>query len=189
MELDELDLRLLQALVEDPRRSFRSLAGGLDSSVPTVAKRIRRMESLGIIAGYHTEIDPSYLPGTPYLVTARIATTDEGTPIHPEAERAYRLPGGRLTFVVRIQGQALADLDAWCKRSNLEDVNVTPIVAAWAGQRSLADLKRIHLQCHHCRGPIHADAVTATIGGRTHAFCCPLCQDAFARRHEKMAEA
>lgn len=188
MELDELDLRILQALLDDPRQSFRSLAGELGSSTPTIANRVRRMESVGVIAGYRTDVDPSYLPGNPYLVEAW-TSNPEGIPHHPEAENTMRLPGGRILFTVRAQGNGLAELDAWCLEHKLHDIRISPIVAAAAGHRPIVKLERIHLRCHHCRKAIHGEAVTARIAGRTHAFCCPLCKEAFGRRHAELAEA
>ncbi len=58
MVLDDLDRRLLELLLEDARRSFRQLAQLANSTAPTVAARVRRMEELGIILGYHVKLDP-----------------------------------------------------------------------------------------------------------------------------------
>lgn len=186
MELDELDLRILQTLLDDPRTSFRSMAGDLGSSTPTVANRVRRMEALGIIAGYRTDVDPSYLPGNPFLVEATVQSP-EGLPQHPEAETVMRLPGGRIAFTVRAQGHGLAELDAWCHEHGLRGVAISPILAFATGRRPIVRLEKIHLRCHHCRSPIAGEAVMDRIGNRTHAFCCPLCKDAFARRHAELA--
>lgn len=188
MELDELDLRILQTLLDDPRQSFRSLAGDLGSSTPTIANRVRRMESLGVITGYRTEVDPSYLPGNPYLVEARFPDF-EGNPHHPEAELVMRLPGGRMLFTIRAKGQGLAELDNWCIEHGLVEVHITPIIASATGHRPIIHLERIHLKCHHCRKEIHGDALADRVAGRTHAFCCPLCKDAFVRRHAKLANS
>lgn len=57
VELDELDLAILGELLEDARRSYREIAKRLDVSVGTVAARVKRLESLGVIKGYAAIVD------------------------------------------------------------------------------------------------------------------------------------
>ena len=56
-QLDELDLRIINALIEDGRISFRSLAKELDVSETTIYTRIKKLMNLGVIRGFHAEID------------------------------------------------------------------------------------------------------------------------------------
>jgi len=49
--MDTLDLRILTSLDADARRSFADLARELDVSQPTIADRVRRLESRGILRG------------------------------------------------------------------------------------------------------------------------------------------
>lgn len=56
-ELDVFDLRILQLLVQDPRRSQRSLAKEIGLSAPAIAERISQLEASGIITGYTATID------------------------------------------------------------------------------------------------------------------------------------
>lgn len=55
--LDTLDRALLRELQQNARRSYRELARRTRSTTPTVSKRIRRMEGLGIILGYTVRLD------------------------------------------------------------------------------------------------------------------------------------
>lgn len=57
MELDEIDLAILGELIEDARRSYREIAKRLNVSVGTVAARVKRLESLGVIKGYSAIVD------------------------------------------------------------------------------------------------------------------------------------
>jgi len=50
--LDELDLKILKALVENGRLSARKLSEMLNVSVGTIIKRIEKLEQDGIILGY-----------------------------------------------------------------------------------------------------------------------------------------
>jgi len=49
--MDALDLRILSSLDADARRSYADLARELEVSQPTIADRVRRLESRGILRG------------------------------------------------------------------------------------------------------------------------------------------
>lgn len=55
--MDTLDLRILASLDTDARRSFADLARELEVSQPTVADRVRRLESRGILRGTMLSLD------------------------------------------------------------------------------------------------------------------------------------
>ena len=56
---DEIDQLLLNALMEDSRRSLKALAQISGLSSPSVAERLRRLEERGVLKGYTVEIDPN----------------------------------------------------------------------------------------------------------------------------------
>jgi Lrp/AsnC family leucine-responsive transcriptional regulator len=49
--MDTLDLRILASLNADTRRPYADLARELDVSQPTIADRVRRLESRGVLRG------------------------------------------------------------------------------------------------------------------------------------------
>lgn len=55
--VDETDRRLLTALQEDARRSFRELGRIVGLSTPSVAERVRRLEAEGFVTGYRALVD------------------------------------------------------------------------------------------------------------------------------------
>src|SRR5437867_12132714 len=61
MQLDRTDTKILRALQEDARRSFRELARRVGVSVPTVSAHVANLERLGVLSGYHATIDPEKL--------------------------------------------------------------------------------------------------------------------------------
>jgi Lrp/AsnC family leucine-responsive transcriptional regulator len=56
--LDDTDWRILDELQGDGRVSFNELGRRVSLSPPSVAERVRRMESLGIISGYPRSSTP-----------------------------------------------------------------------------------------------------------------------------------
>ena len=58
-DLDGTDRHILVLLQQDARLGFRELGRIVGMSPPAVAARVRRLEDLGVITGYHARIDPS----------------------------------------------------------------------------------------------------------------------------------
>ena len=57
IKIDDLDRRILGALLRNSRRSYRQLAEEMGIATGTVLKRIKEMESKGIIKGYSVLVD------------------------------------------------------------------------------------------------------------------------------------
>ena len=55
--MDDIDRGLLSALQEDARTSFAQLGRRVGLSAPAVAERVRRLETTGVISGYHASVD------------------------------------------------------------------------------------------------------------------------------------
>jgi Lrp/AsnC family leucine-responsive transcriptional regulator len=69
--IDETGWRLLAALQEDPRQSWRALGRAVGQSTPAVSERMRRMEQSGIIARYRVVLDAARL-GRPLQAFLRL---------------------------------------------------------------------------------------------------------------------
>ncbi|PSB08200.1 Lrp/AsnC family transcriptional regulator [filamentous cyanobacterium CCP2] len=57
MPLDEIDYKVLQALMTQGRITWSELASILELSAPATADRVRRLEERGVIQGYAALID------------------------------------------------------------------------------------------------------------------------------------
>lgn len=67
--MDEIDLKIIKELDKNARITAKELAEIVFLSAPAVKSRIERLEELGIIEGYHAQIDYSKLG---YLIKAYI---------------------------------------------------------------------------------------------------------------------
>ncbi|MGQ0534486.1 MAG: winged helix-turn-helix transcriptional regulator [Methanobacteriota archaeon] len=56
MKLDPLDTKILLELLRDARLSFRELSRRVGSSTPTVSARVKALEEIGVIRGYHADV-------------------------------------------------------------------------------------------------------------------------------------
>jgi len=59
--LDRLDRRIIDILRTEGRISWKELADRVHLAPSSVADRVRRLESVGVIRGYHARIEPSSL--------------------------------------------------------------------------------------------------------------------------------
>ncbi len=69
--LDSKDFRLLVALYENGRQSYRALARLVSLSAPVARDRLRRLQSRGILQGFMLSIDPSVFDRDDLLVSFR----------------------------------------------------------------------------------------------------------------------
>ena len=84
MTYENLDRKLVNALLEDGRASLRSLGEDLDVSVTTVSNHISDLEEEGIIQGYAPVVDYGKLG---YDVTAIIQMKVEGSALPEITDR------------------------------------------------------------------------------------------------------
>ncbi|MEO7979328.1 MAG: Lrp/AsnC family transcriptional regulator, partial [Sporichthyaceae bacterium] len=59
--MDDLDRALIEALRRDGRASWAELGRLVGLSGPSVADRVSRLESAGVVTGYHAAVDPAAL--------------------------------------------------------------------------------------------------------------------------------
>ena len=59
--LDSADFRLLEALKSDARLTVKELAGTIGKSATATYERVKRLESMKAIRGYHADVDPRFL--------------------------------------------------------------------------------------------------------------------------------
>jgi Lrp/AsnC family leucine-responsive transcriptional regulator len=70
-DIDTIDARILDILIDDARVSIADLARAVGLSAPSVSERIRRLEEAGVIEGYTLAINPKAL-GLPLTAWLRI---------------------------------------------------------------------------------------------------------------------
>ncbi len=77
MTIDDLDRKILAALMVEGRVKWSALADQFEVSAPAIADRVRRLEKAGVLTGYAAKLDPESLG---FGLTAFVTVTLE----HPQ---------------------------------------------------------------------------------------------------------
>ncbi len=104
---------MLGELQRDGRVSLAELARRLHISPPTVAERLTRLESAGVIRGYHAEVDPV---AAGYSLTAIVRVRPAPRQLHPVAELVRGMP--EVVECHRITGE-----DCYLIKAHVRDVS------------------------------------------------------------------
>lgn len=189
MRLDVLDVAIVQALQEDARLSLRSVAAKVGSTTPTVSARVKALEALGVLRGYHADVDPTAIPGRLLLLTLTVrgepARLAEAARKVPGVAEVLVLAGGRLH--VRVRGDEATVNEARSRLAREPDVLTVDADEVVAVPHRAPDAPvgaDVDVRCHQCQGPI-AEAVRAMVAGRAHVFCCRHCLATFKARYAR----
>lgn len=113
--LDAVDRAILTALRANARIPYADLARSVGLSGPSVGDRVRRLEQLGIISGYHAALAPAAL-GLGVVSLVSIEQSDDGDQDEicvalealPEIEDCWFVAGDE-SYVVKVR---VPDIDA-----------------------------------------------------------------------------
>lgn len=195
MQLDDLDAALLKALGEDGRASDRKLARITGSTAPTVARRIKRLQSMEIITGVYPALNVEKFEVTTMVGSGMIGGDNADRHLSrlaalPDVIEAHRLSGGRITFVMRFpRGADSASKVAEVERiGEWKSLTIEPTIASKESPQRIPSeaLSRLRLTCDYCDLPVHNDAHIVRFQGRIHPCCCPICKRELEARFARL---
>ncbi|GAA4524338.1 Lrp/AsnC family transcriptional regulator [Amycolatopsis samaneae] len=109
-DVDDTDLRVLQLLREDGRRTYSEMAQEVGLSVAAVKRRVDRLRELGVITGFTVEIDHAKLGwGIEAFTEIRYVGT---TGVEEIMRDAAELPEVQTVFTIAGDPDALVHLRA-----------------------------------------------------------------------------
>ena len=120
--LDDLDLRLLDALQRNARSTFAELGSFVGLKPPAVHERVKRLESRGYIRGYSAQLDPKRLGLELAAFVSAYTTADvDYERFHaavsrlPEVAEIHSVAGDE-AFVLKVLTRSTAHLDDFLSR-------------------------------------------------------------------------
>jgi Lrp/AsnC family leucine-responsive transcriptional regulator len=133
--LDAVNVRLLAELHGNPRLSMSALARRVGMSAPAVTERVQRLETAGVILGYHMDVDPAAL-GLPVTALVRIRPGPGQLPKIAQAARetaqvaeCHRITGEDC-FLLRVHAPSIGELEEVLDRFLLFGQTTTSIVVS-----------------------------------------------------------
>jgi len=148
--MDKIDLKILKALQQDARVSYRELGRRVALSSPATAERVRKLEIAKIVKGYHAHIDPAALG---YQVQALMTVT---YPAHL-SKRMYKLAqatpeiveclhvSGRGSVVLRVFAKSTRQLEQLMLQVQQIGTTETSIVLSVPFRRTALEAARDQL--------------------------------------------
>ncbi len=124
IDIDDTDRALLRALAQDASASAGALARRLGLSQPTAWRRIRRLESAGILAGRRLDLDHAALGfgvtvflGVKLAARGRVSLEDFERAITaiPEVQAVHHVLG-RYDYRLRVVARDLSDFERVLRR-------------------------------------------------------------------------
>jgi len=134
--VDELEKKVVRALNQNSRKSFREIAKEIGTSAPVVISKIKRLEEAGAIKGYIPILDPEYFGYTLMAVVAlrishgKLIEAQERIAEDPRVMAIYDVTGDWDSIVIAYF-KSREDLDSFIKRilaQKYVDRTVTHIV-------------------------------------------------------------
>ena len=134
--MEELEKKVVRALNQNSRKSFREIAKEIGTSAPVVISKIKRLEEAGAIKGYIPILDPEYFGYTLMAVVAlrishgKLIEAQERIAEDPRVMAIYDVTGDWDSIVIAYF-KSREDLDSFIKRilaQKYVDRTVTHIV-------------------------------------------------------------
>jgi Lrp/AsnC family transcriptional regulator, leucine-responsive regulatory protein len=130
--LDRLDRRLLHLLQQNNRRRLRDLAEELSISAPTCLRRMRRLETLGVIRAHAALLDPRRMGfGVVAFVEVSLAHSS-GSEMTAFERRMQRCPeviqcselAGEVDYLVTVMVRDMPEFAEFTRRQFADDRRV-----------------------------------------------------------------
>ena len=115
--MDDVDRRLLAALRSNARATYAELARAVGLSAPAVHDRVNKLESSGVITGYHAAIDPGALgKSTNALIGIFITDDADSDQVASDLAELAEVEdcwfvAGEETFVVKVSSPDMGGLE------------------------------------------------------------------------------
>ncbi|MCD6503548.1 MAG: winged helix-turn-helix transcriptional regulator [Euryarchaeota archaeon] len=182
MKLDEIDAKILEALLRDGRISYRLLARELNISPPTVSSKIEKLLELGVIRGYTAIIDHTKL-GQMLVFIVMEKLPDDISQLEP-IRIVYKTADGRYLAISTVYGlEELYDVLSHLRESGVEfDYYIT--VGEPIKDEPLVRIRKnlsVRIRCANCGNIIEGEPIKKVIMRKIYYFCSEECLREFNR--------
>ena len=103
--VDEIDLKIINILNKDARRSYSEIGKQIFLSPSSVRERVKKMEDSGVIKGYSLRLDQSQLGNTLEafimlkIFSGKLKPALQEIESYPEVKEAFRITGQHNLYI------------------------------------------------------------------------------------------
>jgi len=195
LKLDQVDVRLLNALCEDGRRSLRELARIVGVSTPTVEARLRKIMQTGMISRIAPIFNIEKLDSG---VTMLLALKVEASRLDDAPSEIAKIPEVKSVFVTTGDANLLVKVVAGSyekiefvisgKIGSMQGVSLlsTQVVTkAFKDEQGvlIEPEAGIRLRCDYCKREITGDPSILKLQNGDRFFCCGTCLQAYKEKY------
>ena len=195
LELDDTDLAILKALMEDGRRSFREIGRSIGVSSPTVESHVRRLFQTGVIRRISAVLDIDKMKSE---VSALILLKTDLSELENvlknltaiEDIRNIFVTTGEANIVIRVVSPSNEGIQNFLvsEISSLKGVSVVSsqiITKTFKDEQGAPLTSRpiVGLKCDYCGGEIKGNPFVMNIGDVKRFFCCKVCLSSYKEKY------
>ena len=194
LSIDETDARIIKLLQEDARMPLREISIKLGLSIPTIRKRIARLEELGIIKKFVALVDYSKIKK---IVTTFITIDAQPSEVNKIAERLKKYPEILDIYILSGEHNILAKVvspDIMTLQNLLKGISTNSQITGIKSSIVTETIKEeisakitpgsgIKVNCAYCGKVITEKPFTLTKDNRTYFFCCKTCLTQFKEKY------
>lgn len=199
MRPDEIDVKIIEALMQDGRASLSQIARRTWLTTPTVSARMARMTKAGLIKRFVPVLSSDAVNrGVIAILTLKVgaASTEKASKDLAKlqnVESVYTTTGQAITLKVALD--AVQDLQSFVEknvsgRPGLEVVSsqiVTSVVKE-EPPHLIPSALTMDLRCDFCKGEVNSSRPYTFASGPSHYyFCCRTCKKDYLEKHRLQA--
>ena len=201
-KLDNTDIAIVKALIQDGRKSFRQIAREIKVSTPTVEARFSRLKGLRIIKNIQPIFDIEKIDGQMsalvFVKTNLSQSTDIANKLASIAQvrGVYKMTGEYNIIIKVIMTHHPEYLEEFIrtKIANIEGIKSASyqmITKTIKDDQSIPVIKEgifLKIKCDYCDNDIFKDTKTMRVGQYERYFCCNSCLTLYKQKYKTKIE-
>jgi len=201
-KLDNTDIAIVKALIQDGRKSFRQIAREIKTSTPTVEARFSRLKGLGIIKNIQPIFDIEKIDGQMsalvFVKTILSQSTDIANKLAsiPQVRGVYKMTGEYNIIIKVIMTHHPEYLEEFIKTKianidGIKSASYQMITKTIKDDQSIPVIKEgifLKIKCDYCDNDILKDAKVLRVGEYESYFCCNSCLILYKQKYKTKIE-
>ena len=197
-KLDNTDIAIVKALIQDGRKSFRQIAREIKASTPTVEARFSRLKGLGIIKNiqpmFNIEKIDGQMSALIFVKTNLSQSPDVANKLAsiPQIRGVYKMTGEHNIIIKVIMTHHPEYLEEFIKTKianidGIKSASYQMITKTIKDDQSIPVMKEgsfLKIKCDYCDNDIFKDAKLMRVSQYERYFCCNSCLTLYKQKYK-----